>query len=86
MKMLVHISLLAWGGGLVATTPAYAYLDPGSGSMLLQLLLGGVAGVAVIMKLYWYRVLTFMGIRKEQQELTADSPPAEAEEQRIEEV
>jgi hypothetical protein len=32
-----------------------AYLDPGSGSMLVQLLLGGVAGAAVIMKLGWAR-------------------------------
>jgi hypothetical protein len=32
---------------------AHAYLDPGSGSMLLQLLLGGVAGLAVVFKLYW---------------------------------
>ena len=36
-----------------------AYLDPGSGSMLVQLLLGGVAGAAVIMKLGWER---FKGI------------------------
>ena len=35
---------------------AHAYLDPGSGSMLLQLLLGGVTGVVVIVKLYWERV------------------------------
>lgn len=32
-----------------------AYLDPGSGSMLVQLLLGGVAGAAVIVKLGWDR-------------------------------
>ena len=32
-----------------------AYLDPGSGSMLVQLLLGGVAGVAVIARLGWQR-------------------------------
>lgn len=32
-----------------------AYLDPGSGSMLVQLLLGGIAGAAVIMKLGWER-------------------------------
>jgi hypothetical protein len=32
-----------------------AYLDPGSGSMLVQLLLGGVAGAAVIIKLGWQR-------------------------------
>ena len=32
---------------------ALAYIDPGSGSMLLQLLLGGIAGVGVVLKLYW---------------------------------
>ena len=36
--------------------PVEAYLDPGSGSMLLQALLGGFAGIAVITKLYWNRV------------------------------
>ena len=36
-------------------TQVDAYLDPGSGSMLVQLLLGGVAGAAVIMKLGWER-------------------------------
>ena len=36
--------------------PVEAYLDPGSGSMLLQVLLGGFAGLAVIAKLYWNRV------------------------------
>ena len=39
---------------------AYAYLDPGSGSMLLQLLLGGTAGVVVIVKLYWERLRNFL--------------------------
>ena len=34
----------------------FAYLDPGSGSMLLQILLGGIAGVAVAGKMYWQRI------------------------------
>jgi hypothetical protein len=37
-------------------TKVEAYLDPGSGSMLVQLLLGGVAGAAVIAKLSWQRL------------------------------
>ncbi|MBO20954.1 MAG: hypothetical protein CMM26_01050 [Rhodospirillaceae bacterium] len=37
-------------------TPAHAYIDPGVGGMLLQLLLGGLAGAAVILRLYWQRV------------------------------
>ena len=40
---------------LTAEARVDAYLDPGSGSMLVQLLLGGVAGAAVIMKLGWQR-------------------------------
>jgi len=33
-----------------------AYLDPGAGSLILQALAGGLAGVAVVGKLYWARV------------------------------
>ncbi|HKY22630.1 MAG TPA: hypothetical protein VJM31_15565 [Vicinamibacterales bacterium] len=39
----------------MSQSQVHAYLDPGSGSMLVQLLLGGVAGAAVIMKLGWER-------------------------------
>jgi hypothetical protein len=39
----------------LSETHVDAYLDPGSGSMLVQLLLGGVAGAAVIVKLGWQR-------------------------------
>ena len=42
-----------------ATQPAQAYVDPGTGAMLLQLLLGGVAGLMVIIKLYWARLKEF---------------------------
>ena len=37
-----------------------AYLDPGTGSILLQLLLAGVAGGAYVLKLYWRRVKAFL--------------------------
>ena len=34
-----------------------AYLDPGSGSLLLQALLAGAAGIAVVAKLFGQRLL-----------------------------
>ena len=40
------------------TEPLHAYVDPGSGSMLLQLLLGGTAGVLVFARLSGRRILT----------------------------
>ena len=49
-------------------TTVFAYLDPGSGSMILQLLAGGLAAVAVTAKLYWGRVLKFLRIRKDDDE------------------
>lgn len=48
---------------LVWDARAEAYLDPGSGSMLIQLVLGGVAGLLVILKLYWRRLLALIGVR-----------------------
>jgi hypothetical protein len=32
------------------------YLDAGTGSMIMQALAGGIAGVAVVGKLYWRRL------------------------------
>ena len=43
-------------GWMFLEAPVDAYLDPGSGSMLLQILLGGFAAVGVIGKLYWHRL------------------------------
>jgi hypothetical protein len=53
---------------LAATLPAHAYLDPASGSMFLQLLLGGIAGAALFFKLMWHRIRDFFrpGARREQ--------------------
>lgn len=34
-----------------------AYLDPGSGSLIVQAVVGGVAGAAVAAKLYWRRLV-----------------------------
>ena len=45
--------------------PAHAYLDPGSGSMMVQLLLAGLAGVVVVVKMFWRRVLHFFGLSKD---------------------
>lgn len=40
------------------------YLDPGSGSIILQAVVGGIAAAAVMGKLYWRRFLQALRIRK----------------------
>ena len=51
-----------------------AYLDPGTGSMLVQLLVGGVAAAGVVARLYWGRLLRLLRIRKDKPELSEPEP------------
>jgi hypothetical protein len=32
------------------------YLDPGSGSMVIQMLIGALVGVGISLKVFWYRI------------------------------
>jgi hypothetical protein len=42
-----------------STTPAYAYVDPGTGSMILQALLGAVAIGAASVSVFWRQVKSY---------------------------
>jgi hypothetical protein len=46
------------------TGPAQAYIDPSSGSMILQGIIAGVAAIVVTAKLWWHRLLVLLGLRK----------------------
>ena len=63
MRTFLALSGIAVLLATAGSAPAYAYLDPGTGSMILQLLLGGLAGALVIIKLYWVRFKEFF-VRK----------------------
>ncbi len=43
---------------LVAPVEAKAYLDPSSGSMFLQIAVGGFLAAVVTVKMYWRRILS----------------------------
>lgn len=45
-----------------------SYIDPGSGSLFLQALAGGVAAVGVTTKLYWRRIKRLLHIGKPEDE------------------
>lgn len=45
--------------------PAYAYIDPGMGSLALQALIGAVAGGVFAARMWWARIVSFLpGARK----------------------
>jgi len=51
-----------------------AYIDPGSGSLLLQIILGGVAAIGVTAKLTWRRLLHTLHIRKDEEQPQQEQP------------
>jgi hypothetical protein len=51
---------------LLFPSVAHAYLNPDQGSIFLQLLLGGIAGGAVMFRVYWRRIVAL---------LTRQAPP-----------
>jgi hypothetical protein len=49
---------------LFLSSPAYAYLDAGTGSIIMQILLGGLAGLAVVLRLFWRQILKLFRINR----------------------
>ena len=35
---------------------AYAYIDPGSGSLIIQMLIGTLVGLGIALKVYWHKI------------------------------
>lgn len=43
---------------------ANAYIDPGSGSFIIQMLVGAALGASLAIKLFWRRIVSFFTGRK----------------------
>ncbi len=44
---------------LIFSKPAYAYLDPGTGSIIIQAILGFIAAAFVSINIWWIKVKNF---------------------------
>lgn len=73
-KLLLAIAL-----GL-QSLPAFSYLDPGTGSMILQGIIAGIAVVGFAIKGYWHQILAFFGKKPPRDVLEATEDPNESDE------
>jgi hypothetical protein len=58
-RRLLSIMMLVVLLQVVFTPPAHAYLDPGTGSYIFQLLIAGAVGLAFVIKVFWGRIKGF---------------------------
>ena len=58
-----RIGLAVGLGGLLvaAPSPAFAYIDPGTGSLLLQSIIGAVVTGLTVGRIYWEKIKSFFG-------------------------
>lgn len=75
MQHALSVSALATAVWLVSTGHAWAYLDPGTGSMLLQGLIAGIAAVSIVGGRYWAKIKGLFSGKRPQRETAPD--PAE---------
>ncbi|HDQ26056.1 MAG TPA: hypothetical protein ENN43_04840 [bacterium] len=46
---------------LAVPVPVHAYLDPGTGSYILQMIIAGIAGALLTIKIFWNNIMMFFG-------------------------
>ena len=63
------IALLALALGF--STPAFAYLDPGSGSAIVSAIIGAFVAAGLVVKTYWYK---FKGLFSRRKTTASDDP------------
>jgi len=64
---------------LLVTMPngyAQAYLDPGSGSLIIQLVIAALLGLAVTVRIFWTNILVWFHIKKRAEKSPDDDEPA----------
>ena len=52
LALIFGISLLH----IFTISDAYAYIDPGSGSLIIQIIIGALVGAGITIKIYWYKL------------------------------
>ena len=63
----VLLLLVLWN--LILFHPVYAYLDPGSGSYIFQLLLATIVGLLFALRLFWGKIKRFFAKMFSKQDL-----------------
>lgn len=55
MRSIIIILALIFSSGFFIQD-VFAYLDPGTGSIVFQALIGILVGIGITLKIYWYKL------------------------------
>lgn len=61
MKKTMFLILMLFA---IGTQPAFAYIDPGSGSAIMSVIIGLFVAIGVLVKTFWFKIKSFFGFSK----------------------
>jgi hypothetical protein len=61
------VAILAGAALVLLSSPAYAYIDPGTGSMVIQAVAAAILGSLAFIKIFWRRLRTLFHPRNGRQ-------------------
>lgn len=80
-QILASVPLFATVIAIATPADAYAYLDPGTGSLMLQMAAAGLLGGLFTIKTYWFRIKAWFQ-RSPAASTEAPPPPGSAPDER----
>ena len=64
--------VLAALGLVFFANPAYAYIDPGSGSAIMSAIIAIFVALGILIKAYWYKLRSLLGFKSKAPEEKVD--------------
>ena len=65
---------------LIPVRQVHAYLDPGTGSYIIQIIIAGLLGAALSIRLFWHRIVgLFTGSQEAAQDAGQQTNPLETD-------
>jgi hypothetical protein len=61
---MYKILCLALTISIFGSQPVFAYIDPGSGSAIMSVLIGFFVALGVVVKTFWYKIMNLLGLSK----------------------
>ena len=62
--IIMHSSFLEILSSATAIDLLFAYIDPGSGSVIMSVIIGFFVAIGVLIKNFWYKITALLGLSK----------------------
>lgn len=59
MSSISRIGFIVLSLALCFPQPVHAYIDPGTGSFIIQMLMAGALGLFFTLKVFWKKIITY---------------------------